>query len=179
MFNIIVQCIGYFGVACFITSYLQKKRGNIILFSFIARLFFVTHYILLGGFSGAAQNAVGGIASAVSAKRGKKPFDSKYTPVLIVLLTVGVGILTYDKQKGIICLLPVAAMVLQNIALWLKKGTAIRVFTLSGIPLWFAYNFISGSVPAMLSDTLSATSLIIAIVRYDVIPAVKAKKKRS
>lgn len=178
MYNIIVQCIGYCGVACFITSYLQKKRGNIILFSFIARIFFVTHYILLGGFSGAAQNAVGGIASAVSGKRDKKPFDSKLTPVLIVLLTVAVGILTYDKEKGIVCLLPVLAMVLQNIALWLRKGTLIRVFTLSGIPLWFVYNFISGSIPAMMSDTLSAISLVIAILRYDIIPAVRAAKNK-
>lgn len=186
MFNIFVQCIGYLGVAGFITSYLQKSRKGIILFTFLARVFFVTHYILLGGYAGAAQNAVGGVASAIAARRGKKPFDSKFTPVLIILLTLTVGfgviIITYigDKNlyKALISLLPVVAMVVQNIALWLKKGTMIRIFTLAGIPLWFIYNFLSGSVPAMMSDTLSAISLIVSLVRYDIAPAVKEKHSK-
>ena len=75
MTGIIIQGIGYVGVLCFVISYLSKSRGRIILFSFLARAFFVTHFVLLGGYSGAAQNAVGGIASIISARRGKKPFD--------------------------------------------------------------------------------------------------------
>ena len=176
MFNIIVQLIGYLGVLCFIISYLNKSRKGIILFTFIARIMFVTHYILLGAFSGAMQNLVGGVASVISGKRGQKPFDSKFMPYLIVILTLGVGILTYDKEKGLICLFPVAAMIVQNIALWLKNSTLIRILTLAGIPLWFVYNFASGSAPAMISDTLSATSLVISIVRYDIVPMIKSRK---
>lgn len=176
MFNIIVQMIGYTGVLCFIISYLRKTRKGIILFSFLARILFVTHYILLGGYSGAIQNAVGGVASVISGKRGQKPFDSKYTPVFIVALTLVCGVVTFDASKGIISLLPVAAMVLQNTALWLKKQTHIRLMTLAGIPIWFAYNFSNGSIPAMTSDTLSAISLVTALIRYDIIPYIKNKR---
>lgn len=174
--DIFIKVIGYVGVLCFVTSYLWKTRKGIILFSFLARAFFVVHYILLGGYSGAVQNSVGGIASIISARRGKKPFDSKYVPFLIVALTLLCGYFTFDSAKGIISLLPVAAMVLQNTALWLKNQTHIRILTLAGIPLWFAYNFASGSLPAMVSDTLSAISLMTALVRYDLVPLIKNRK---
>ena len=52
MFNILVQALGYIGVLCFIISYAQKSRKNILVFSFLARAFFVVHYILLGGYAG-------------------------------------------------------------------------------------------------------------------------------
>ena len=179
MFNTIVQLIGYAGVLGFVISYLQKSRKSIIAFSFAARVLFVTHYILLGGYSGAMQNAVGGIASAVSARRGKKPFDSAFTPVFIIVLTVVGGIFTFDRELGIISVLPVIAMVLQNSALWFKNQTLIRIVTLAGIPFWFIYNFTKGSAPAMTSDALSTLSLVAAIVKYDVAPFLSKKLKKT
>lgn len=172
----LILIIGYFGVLCFIISYLQKKRKNIILFTFLARVFFITHYILLGGYSGAVQNGVGGVASVISGLRGKRFFSSRFMPVLIVLLTLAGGVLTYDKSGGVISLFPVVAMLIQNTALWLKNQTYIRIFTLVGIPVWFCYNFASGSLPAMTSDTLSMISLVTALVRYDIIPHFKKNR---
>lgn len=178
MFDIFVQLIGYAGVLGFIISYLQKSRKGIIAFSFSARLLFVIHYILLGGYAGAIQNAVGGIASAVSAQRGKKPFDSSLTPIFIIALTIVGGIFTFDSELGIISVLPVMAMILQNSALWFKNQTLIRIVTLAGIPLWFIYNITKGSAPGMTSDALSTASLITAIVKYDIVPRMRKKIKK-
>ena len=175
MYNAAIQMIGYAGVLGFILSYLQKTRKNIIFFTFLGRVFFVTHYILLGGYSGAVQNAIGGIASAISSQRGKKPFNSAASPVFIILLTVCGGILTFDAELGVISVLPVIAMIMQNSALWLKNQTHIRILTLIGIPFWLVYNFTKSSPPAMTSDVLSAISLISALLRYDIIPAIKRK----
>ncbi|MBR5527366.1 MAG: YgjV family protein [Clostridia bacterium] len=171
----IILIIGYLGVLCFIISYLQKKRKGIIAFTFAARVFFVTHYVLLGGYAGAVQNGVGGVASIISYLRGKRFFNSKFMPVLIFLLTLAGGVLTYDSTRGIVSVFPVVAMLIQNTALWLKNQTYIRILTLAGIPIWFVYNFSCGSLPAMTSDTLSAISLIVSLVRYDIIPRVKLK----
>ncbi len=176
MFNIFVQTLGYLGVLSFITSYAQKSRKNIILFSFLARAFFVTHYILLGGYAGAIQNAGGGAAAALSGLRGKMPYDSPLMPLFIVVLTVVCGVVTFDKTLGVVSFLPALSMLIQNPALWLKNQRNIRLMTLAGIPLWFVYNFSMGSVPAMISDTLSASSLIYSLVRYDVLPYLKRKK---
>ena len=174
MFNIFIQALGYLGVLSFITSYAQKSRKSIIFFSFLARAFFVTHYVLLGGYAGAIQNAGGGIAAAVSGLRGKKPYDSALMPVFIIVLTAVCGIVTFDRSMGIISFLPALAMLIQNPALWLKNQRNIRLMTLAGIPLWFIYNFSMGSVPAMISDTLSASSLVYSLVRYDFLPYIKA-----
>lgn len=175
--NTVIQLIGYCGVLSFITSYAQKSRKSIVFFSFLARVFFVTHYILLGGYAGAVQNLGGGAAAALSGLKGKKPYDSPFVPIAIVIITAVCGIVTFDKSLGFISVLPAVAMLIQNPALWLKNQRNIRLMTLAGIPVWFIYNFSMGSVPAMTSDTLSASALIYSLVRYDLLPYIKAKKK--
>ena len=177
----VIQIIGYCGVASFIISYLQKSRRNIVFFSFLARVFFITHYLFMGkaGLSGALQNASGGAAAALSGLKGKKPYDSVVMPILIVVLTLALGIASYRPENGIITLLPVLAMLIQNPALWFRKQRNIRLMTLAGIPIWFIYNFSMGSIPAMTSDTLSASALVYAIVRYDVLPYIRAKKENA
>lgn len=175
MFNVFVQLLGYLGVLSFITSYAQKSRKNIVLFSFLARAFFVTHYILLGGYPGAIQNLGGGVAAALAGLKGKKPYDSPLMPVFIIIITAVCGFVTYDKSAGVLSLLPAIAMLIQNPALWLKNQRNIRLLTLAGIPLWFIYNFSMGSLPAMISDTLSASSLVYSLVRYDLLPYIKGR----
>lgn len=174
----VIEIIGYCGVASFIISYLQKSRKNIVFFSFLARIFFITHYLFKGkaGLSGALQNGSGGAAAALAGLKGKKPYDSVFVPILIVVLTLGLGAASYKPETGIITLLPVAAMLIQNPALWFKKQRNIRLMTLAGIPIWFVYNFSMGSIPAMTSDTLSGSILIFAIVKYDILPYIRAKK---
>ena len=176
MFNILVQALGYIGVLCFIISYAQKSRKNILVFSFLARAFFVVHYILLGGYAGGIQNAGGGVAAAVSTLRGKKPYDSPIMPIFILVMTAVCGIVTYDKSVGVVSALPAVAMLIQNTALWLKKQRNIRLLTFAGIPLWFVYNFVTGSIPAMICDCLSGGSLVVAMVRYDLLPYIRNKK---
>ena len=176
MFNILVQALGYIGVLCFIISYAQKSRKNILVFSFLARAFFVVHYILLGGYAGGIQNAGGGVAAAVSTLRGKKPYDSPIMPIFILVMTAVCGIVTYDKSVGVVSALPAIAMLIQNPALWLKNQRNIRLLTFAGIPLWFVYNFVAGSIPAMICDCLSGGSLVVAMVRYDLLPYIRNKK---
>lgn len=174
--DIIIQLIGYLGVAGFILSGIQKKRKAIVACSLIGRISFVIHYVLLGGFSGAVQNGIGGIASFISSKRGKAPFNSKYMPVFIIALTIIGGIFTFDPAKPLVSILPTVAMIFQNTAIWLKKGKDIRIWSLVGLPFWITYNILSNSIPAITSDILTAVSLITGLVKHDILPAVKNNK---
>ena len=174
--DIIIQLIGYLGVAGFILSGIQKTRKRIVLCSIIGRVSFVIHYILLGGFSGAVQNGIGGIASFISSKRGKAPFNSKYMPIFIIGLTIIGGIFTFDPSRPFVSVLPTIAMIFQNTAIWLKKGRDIRIWSLVGLPFWVTYNILSNSIPAITSDTLTAISLITGLIKHDILPAIKDKK---
>ena len=176
MFNIFVQTLGYVGVLSFIISYAQKSRKGILFFSFFARIMFVTHYILLGAYAGALQNACGGVAAVASGLREKEKYDTPIIPIFIIIITAASGCLTYDKTLGFVSLLPAMGMLIQNTALWFKNQTYIRIFVLAGIPVWFIYNFTMGSIPAMICDSLSTASLVAAIVRYDIMPRIKNKK---
>lgn len=179
MFNIFVQTLGYIGVLSFVWANSQKTRKNVLIFSFLGRVMFITHYCLIGGFAGAIQNTTGGVAATLSGLKGKKPYDSIFIPIIIVVTTAVGGVLTYDKTMGWQSLLPAIAMLLQNPALWLKRERNIRLMSLAGIPLWFCYNYLAGSVPAMVCDTFSISALLYALTRYDIIPAIKAKKAKN
>lgn len=180
MYQIVAQLFGYVGVLGFVLSYIQKSRKGIIFFSFLSRLSFTTHYVLLGVYSGAVQDAIGGVASAVSSQRER--YESKgrayavAAPIVIVGMTLLGGVLTYDRARGMMSLLPVIAMLLQNPALWLKKQLHIRLMTLAAIPFWFSYNFLSRSIPAMMCDTLSVISLVTALIRYNFLPWLRLKR---
>lgn len=174
--DIIIQLIGYLGVAGFILSGIQKTRKRIVLCSIIGRVSFVIHYILLGGFSGAVQNGIGGIASFISSKRGKAPFNSKYMPIFIIGLTIIGGIFTFDPSRPLVSVLPTIAMIFQNTAICLKNGRDIRIWSLAGLPFWVTYNILSNSIPAITSDTLTAISLITGLIKHDILPGIKDKK---
>lgn len=166
--NIIIQLIGYLGVAGFFFSGLQKKRKYIVACSLIGRISFVVHYILLGGFSGAMQNGIGGIASFISSKRSKAPFNSKYMPLFIIILTLVGGIFTFDPSRPFVSALPTVAMIFQNSAIYMKKSRDIRIWSLVGLPFWITYNLLNHSAPALVSDALTAISLITGLVKHDI-----------
>lgn len=177
MSNILGQVLGYSGLLCCVLAFLSKSRSKIVAISLVAKLFFVAHFIVLGAFSGAIQNGIGGIACLIAYFRGRKPLDSKYVPIFILALTLFGGAITYDSTKGIVCILPVMAMVLQNLGCWMNNKTHIRIMTLVSVPMWFIYNYVMGSVPAMISDTMSGLSLIYALTFYDIIPCIKRNRK--
>lgn len=160
------QIIGIFGILCFVISNTRKSRGKIIAFAFLARVLFIVQYIFLGAFAGAGQNAVGCAAAVIAANKNKKPFGHIAFYLAVCVLTVLAGILTFSSWLSAF---PMAAMLLQNSALWLEKPKVIRIVSLSGIPFWLVYNFATAAYPSVACDIISAASLIYSLIKYDVL----------
>ena len=58
----------------------------------------------------------------------------------------------------------------------MKNETKIRLITFPSSPCWLLFNITTGSIAGAVTECIVMCSLIIAIVRYDVLKKGKAKK---
>lgn len=178
MIDIVTQGVGFCGAALNFLSFQQNKRSRIIGFQIGAALLFITHYILLGitngadAYTGAALNFIGLSRSIVFINNDKKWAKSPVWLVFFIIVSAVSGILTWESWYSF---LPPLAMILTTISYWMKDETKIRLITFPSSPCWLIFNIITGSVAGVVTECVVMSSLIIAIIRYDILK--KGKKK--
>ncbi|MBR0535351.1 MAG: YgjV family protein [Clostridia bacterium] len=179
MIEIITQGIGFCGAGLNFLSFQQNKRSKIIGFQIGAALLFIMHYILLGitngadAFTGAALNFIGLSRSIVFINNDKRWAKSPLWLVLFIIVSVVAGVLTWEDWYSF---LPPLAMILTTVSYWMKNETKIRLITFPSSPCWLVFNIITGSVAGIVTECVVMSSLIIAIVRYDILKKDKVKK---
>lgn len=178
MVDIFTQGIGFCGAALNFLSFQQNKRSRIIGFQIGAALLFITHYILLGitngadAYTGAALNFIGLSRSIVFINNDKKWAKSPLWLAFFMVVSIISGVLTWESWYSF---LPPLAMILTTISYWMKNETKIRLITFPSSPCWLVFNIITGSVAGIVTECVVMSSLIIAIIRYDILK--KGKKK--
>ena len=180
MSNILIQGVGFGGAALNFLSFQQNKRSRIIGFQIFAALLFITHYILLGfsegsdAFTGAALNFIGLSRSIVFINNDKKWAKSSFWLIFFIIVSVIAGILTW---KSLYSFLPPMAMILTTISYWMKDETKIRLITFPSSPCWLVFNVITHSTAGVVTECIVMSSLVIAIIRYDILKKGKAKNE--
>jgi hypothetical protein len=96
--------------------------------------------------------------------------------VVFVIISLVASAVTWVEWYSI---LPAAAMILTTISYWLKSETKIRLVTFPSSPCWLVYNIIVGSVAGIVTECVVMASLIVAIVRYDILKKEKVKKNEN
>ena len=112
------------------------------------------------------MNVVGVLRSVVYYFNDEKFFSGKIWLALFIVITAAACILTW---KDAYSLLPLFSMTTTSVSLWLKNERYIRLLTLPTSPSWFIYNFHNGSVAGMITEVFISSSLIISIIRYDIL----------
>lgn len=173
MIETVAQIVGFGGAALNGLSFQQKKRKGIIGVQIGAAVLFIIHYILLGAYTGAALNFIGLLRSIVFINNDKKWAKSPVWLGVFVVISAVSSVLTWVDWYSV---LPAAAMILTTVSYWLKSETKIRLVTFPSSPCWLIYNIITGSVAGIITECIVMSSLIIAIVRYDILKKEKVKK---
>ncbi len=180
MVDILTQGIGFCGAALNFLSFQQNKRNRIIGFQIGAATLFIIHYICLGftsgadAFTGAALNFIGLSRSVVFINNDKKWAKSPVWLVFFIIVSVIAGVLTWE---GWYSFLPPTAMILTTISYWMKNETKIRFITFPSSPCWLVFNIITGSFAGVVTECVVMSSLIIAIIRYDVLKKNRGAEK--
>lgn len=167
----IIQGVGYVALILIALSFQNNKRHTLLLFMLSGILLFVVHYILLGAWLGALMNLIGAAMVLVSSKKDSAPWAMrKFWFYLFILLFAIVGIAT---SKTLIDFLPVLAQIIGTFAIWQTNPRTIRFLMLIPRPLWFLYNLMVGSYPGMFTEVFVFLSVIVGIVRFDILKKTK------
>ena len=171
MLETVAQIVGFLGTALLFISFQQKKRQGILFFQICSGAVFILHYILLGALTGAALNFIGFSRSIVFYNSDKKWAKSPWWLVFFIIISGIASAATWAKWYSI---LPAIAMMLTTVSYWLKNETKIRLVTFPSSPCWLVYNALAGSVAGVITECIVMSSLVIAIIRFDILK--KGKK---
>ena len=164
--NLLAQIIGVVAMILLFATYQTNKRHIILIFHICISICWIFHYGLLGAISGLAINIVCLMRNIVFYWRGKYRWSSHTVlPVLVCAIEV---VLTVAVWQGPTDVLALIGAPLQTVALWMKKPRYIRVLMLIASPMWLIYDLYYKSYAGVLTECIVMISIIIAIVKYDV-----------
>lgn len=163
---IAAQLVGFAGAVTYFLVFQMKKRKNILGLNVLAASIFVLHFFLLGAYTGAAMNVVCALRCVIYYYNDKKWAKSKIWLAVFIGVSVVLGVLTWSDTYSV---LPLASMIITSVSFWLKNEKHIRLLTLPSPPCWIIYNIHNGSVSGMVTDFIILVSIIISIVRYDIL----------
>ena len=165
--NLAAQLVGVVALLIIIVSYQFNDRKHIVFLQFFSGIFFSIHYLMLGAATGGIINIIGVIRAAVYYYKGKYKWSSVVLwPILFSASGFVIAVFTW---QGVLSLLPALAFTCTGIALWIQKPRLTRVFFMSSSVLFIIYNFISTSYSGVLTETIAICSLLIAVVRFDIL----------
>lgn len=167
MNQLIIQGVGYVALLFVLLSFQKSKRIHILLLMLVGLILFVIHYSLLHAWTGALMNLVEAGVVFVSYKKETQAWAKKKIWLYIFILAYIIsGAFT---TKSFVDFLPVVAQIFGALAVWQTNPRAIRFLMLIPRPLWFTYNFVVGSYAGMTGELLILASVLIGIVRFDIL----------
>ncbi len=167
MNNFIIQGIGFIALLFIILSFQNNTRYRILFFLWIAQVLFVIHFGLLGAWTAVAMTAIGAARTYIfNFRNTKKWADNKLWMYSFLISFWIAGVIVWEDYYS---LLPIIAMTIETVGLWMKNTTHIRAINLFPHPLWFFYNFIVNSYAGMVTEIFVFSSIFIAIIRYDIL----------
>ena len=167
MKSIMGVILGFLALIPFIRGSQFKERKNIIIANLTSRILYISQYIVLGAFAGAAFDLIGLISTFI-AKNKEKDIVKKHIGIIVAGISLALlcaGILLYENVFSLLALL---GIILEITALWLTEEKNIRIVSLLSAPFWLAYNLASGAYGAVPGNILVMVSIISAMLRLDI-----------
>ena len=173
--NIIIQLIGGLGIAASIISFQLKKHSRILFFRTLNELIFAIQYFLLGAYTGMIMNLIGCVRNIIFTKQIS---ENKKTTVSSIVFSILFFVLGLVFRQGYKSILIITAKVLSTFAYGNKNTTLVRGVIFVTSISWLIYNYCVFSIAGMLCETFTLLSLIIGIVRLDIIPFLSGRKQK-
>jgi hypothetical protein len=167
MNQIVIQGIGYLALFFVILSFQRNKRNKIIFCLILAQILFTLHFYLLHAWAAVAMNAIATLRAVVFYQKDKKVWAENTVWMYVFMgAFILAGLVTRTNYSS---LLLIIATVIDTFALWKRSTRSIRFLMLIPRPLWFSYNLIVGSYAGMTTEVVALTSILIGILRFDIL----------
>lgn len=161
--KIIAQIFGLFAMLSLFFIYQQKSRKKIIIAKLAADIFWVAHYLCLGGIAGMIPNVVGIFREIVFINRKDKAWGNKIVwPILFIAINFGLGMTTFHSFYNI---LPITASAFVTVSLWIDNPKLTKLITIPVCIAFMIYDFYVKSYIGMINETISIISIVIFFLK--------------
>lgn len=157
-----------------ILSFWAKKKTHIFSFLVLDCVFLILSYMMLHEFSGAFTNSICLFRNLFTIFANS---NSKYhKAIYYVLFAIVHSIICVVTFKSPVDLLPLVAALISCIYSYIKDEKYIRIFMATMVFVWLVYDICIGSYVSILTESISFTSALIAITKYNIVPVITKKK---
>ena len=164
MNEIMVQLIGFIGVAFFIASYQMRSNRLLFLFQMMGCLVFITQFFILGAYTGALSLMVIVLRNILLLNVDKRTWISRRGTMIAVLALLTVA--TAYTWEGPASLLQFISVGVTTVGYWTNNAQKIRLSQFIGSPCTLIYALIVHSWGAVLNETITLVSIIISVMRF-------------
>ena len=161
MYNIIVQTIGFIGVALCVLCYHGKSRKALLGIKFSADVAWATHYFMLGAKGGFVINVLCGIREIVYLfEKNKK--RRVFWLCFFILINWAVAIFSW---AGVSSLFPAIVSTIAAYSFWQENIRVTRILALVISSLMLTYDIFVLSYAGIVNESLTIISVVTAIYR--------------
>ena len=161
--ELIAQLFGLGAMASLFLIYQQKSRKGMLFAKLSADVFWVIHYLCLGGIAGMIPNAVGILRELVFINRKDKKWAASIVwPILFILLNWGLGFRTFHSLYN---LLPITASTFVTVSLWIDNPKLTKIISIPISLSFLVYDIFIGSYIGIVNEAVSVISIILFFSR--------------
>ena len=162
MKDIIIQAIGAVGYSLLALSYFKKVKKQILLMQIFAYIFFVIHYYLLNGITGAVCNSIGLFALISIYLFYKYNLKNKTITVgLFIILLLIANIITF---QNIYSIFPLVASTIVLISFIDNNENNIRIVGIIAAICWLIYAIVYKSYVAIAFEVVTLIDICVAYI---------------
>ncbi len=163
--TIIIQGIGFAGLALFVISFQLRSNRALFLSQSLGSVMFGLQFLLLGSLSG-CLSLILVIVRNMLLMRYQEWSWVRWKGWIAIFSAFCVAILVFTWD-GPISILPYLAVQVGTIMYWTNNAQMIRLSNLiCASPCWLIFDIIVGSIGGILNETILIVSILVSIYRY-------------
>ncbi len=158
--EVLGQILGFISFGIAFALYQVKDRKHLLIIQTLLVTFMGIHYFCLEAYPAMAMNLFGILRNAIYYR--KDIFKWKYTPIMVSLFMMVIGIFT---ASGIWSILVIIGLTINTYCLSFENTKHFKISILITSPLVLIYNIIVFSLGGILLESISILSSVIFLVR--------------
>ena len=164
---IILNAFGVIAITLKVIEYQSKTRRGSLTFAILSDLCWTMYFLLQGNFVSALMCAIAVMQFVIFMQREKHSWaNSKLWLVFFFALQGVSGILTFINWYDVFA---ITAGLITVVMYYVYDRKTYRIFSFFYVLCWLMNSGFNGYLLPLLNDSFSMVSVIIAIVRYDIL----------
>ena len=160
---LVANIIAFVATAITFASYQVNSQRKLLIIQIFATIVSAISFLVLGAWTGLAMNIVAVLRNIAYYNKDKKIFSHKCVPFVFAAVMVVFGVLTWTHWY---CVLSVAGLVINTLALSSPSAQLIRKSILVTSPMVLLYDVLAGNYIEAVKELIAIVSAVIGIIRY-------------